>query len=308
MRVLVIGARGQLARSLVATPKPAGLDLVAVGRPELDLSAPDTISRAVDRVAPVLIINTAAYTSVDKAESEPELAHAINAQGAGCVADVCDQHRVPLIHLSTDYVFDGGKLEPYCENDPTAPLSVYGRSKLEGERLVATHCPCHVILRTAWVYSPFAHNFVKTMLQLAQNRAEIAVVGDQIGSPTYAPHLAGAVLAVAHRILTNLTNAAPWGIYHAAGSGKASRCDLAREVFTQSKRFGGPTAQVRPVTTAECQTAARRPANSRLDCSKLARTFEVHLPDWRDGVRECVYLLTVDRADQDSDEGDRGAA
>ena len=200
MKVLVIGAQGQLARSLLEVAKSADTSVVAVGRPQLDLLKPDTVSRAIEDAASDVVINTAAYTAVDKAEAEPELAYAINAEGAGRVAEACARKNIPLIHISTDYVFNGALARPYREDDQTAPLGVYGQSKLEGERRVADVWQRHVILRTAWVYSPFGHNFVKSMLRLAANQAEIGVVDDQIGNPTYAPHLAAGILAVARQI------------------------------------------------------------------------------------------------------------
>ena len=175
------------------------MTVVAVGRPSLDLLERTTVFRAIDESAPDVVINAAAYTAVDKAEAEPALAYAINADGAGHVAEACARRNASLIHISTDYVF-GGPTGPYREDDPVAPLSIYGHSKLEGERRVADRCQRHVILRTAWVYSPFGHNFVKTMLRLAESRSELGVVDDQIGNPTYAPHLAAGVLAIARQI------------------------------------------------------------------------------------------------------------
>lgn len=292
MKVLVIGREGQLARSLVDAAKQAGVEVVAVGRPEIDLAMPSTIGGAISQHAPGLVINVAAYTAVDQAEKEPALAFAINADGAGHVARACAAADVPLMHISTDYVFDGSKTSAYVEDDAVSPLGVYGSSKLEGERQVAAAHARHVIVRTAWVVSPFGHNFVKTMLRLAQSRPEISVVGDQIGCPTYAPHLASALLAVAQQIGRRDRAAAPWGVYHATGTGEATWFDLAQEVFAQSRRHGGAAASVKPITTAEYPTPARRPANSRLDCGKLARTFDVRLPDWRDGIAECVAVLS----------------
>jgi dTDP-4-dehydrorhamnose reductase len=210
------------------------------------------------------------------------------------MAEACEQRGIPLIHISTDYVFDGSKPAPYVECDPVAPLGAYGLSKLEGEQRVAAACRRHIILRTAWVLSPYSHNFVKTMLRLGLRRAEIGVVDDQIGNPTYAPHLAIAILTIAHIHLVKDGGGLPWGVYHAAGAGEASWCDVARAVFLQSSRIEGPSPRVRPITTAEYPTPARRPANSRLDCSKLARTFGIRLPDWRVGIAECVLLLSLD--------------
>lgn len=307
MKILVIGKNGQLARSLVAAKKPDGLDLVAVGRPEMDLAVPETLAPALDHYAPDVVVNAAAHTAVDKAESEPEVAHAINAAAPGLVAGACTRRGIPLIHISTDYVFDGSQGTPYCEGDPVAPLGVYGRTKLEGERRVAAACEQHVILRTAWVVSPHGHNFVKTMLRLAATRSVIDVVDDQWGSPTYAPHLATAILTIAHAHLAKGGKAPPWGIYHAAGTGEATWCELARTVFAQSADIGGPRAEVRPITTAEYPTSARRPANSRLDCTKLERTFDVRLPDWRMGIAECVLALSR-RAESSQPEHSRGSA
>lgn len=291
MRILVIGKEGQLAMSLAAARRSDGLELVAVGRPELDLTEPDTICRSLKRYGPNLVINTAAYTAVDKAEFEPTIAYATNAAGAAHVAQRCAERAIPLIQISTDYVFDGRKLTPYSEDDATAPLGVYGHTKLEGEQRVAEICSMHIILRTAWIVSPFGHNFVKTMLRLAKDRAEIGVVHDQRGNPTFAPHLAVAILAIAHRLIQE-PGRVPWGIYHASGRGEATWCEVAREIFRVSAKLAGPVASVRPIGSADYPTSARRPANSRLDCNKLARAFDVCLPDWRVGVEECVLQLS----------------
>jgi dTDP-4-dehydrorhamnose reductase len=195
-----------------------------------------------------------------------------------------------LIHVSTDYVYDGTKATPYVEDDPTAPLGAYGRSKLAGEDAVRSAVRRHVILRTAWVHSPFGGNFVKTMLRLAGERPEVRVVDDQIGSPTYAPHLAEAILAIA-RIAVEEPERRVWGTYHATGTGYVSWCGLAREVMRVSGAQGGPSANVVPITTADYPTPAKRPANSRLECSKLSKTFGVTLPDWQIGVSDCVMRL-----------------
>ncbi len=296
MRILVAGSEGQLARSLRALSPPRGTEIIAVGRPDLDLLVPSTIEAAFDAARPDLVVNAAAYTAVDKAESEPEAALAVNAAGAEALALQCATRSLPIIHVSTDYVFDGSKPSAYREADPVSPLGAYGRSKLEGERRVAAACPQHVILRTAWVFSPYGQNFVKTMLRLAESRPEISVVDDQIGSPTYAPHLAAAILEVARSLAR--PEAVTWGIYHAAGSGEATWCGLAREALGVSERLGGPTATVRAITTAEYPTPARRPANSRLDCTRLKAAFGVEMPPWREGVETCVRQLLSMRSSQ----------
>lgn len=268
---------------------PAGLAIIAKGRPELDLLEPASITTALDAVQPDVVVNAAAYTAVDKAESEPEMALAVNALGSEALAGACASRAIPFIHVSTDYVFDGSKPAPYSEADPVSPLGAYGRSKLEGEQRVAAVCAQHVILRTAWVFSPYGQNFVKTMLRVAGSRPEISVVDDQIGNPTYAPHLAAAIVQVAQAAARR--EDVPWGLFHAAGSGAVTWCGLARELFAVSARLGGPKADVRAITTAEYPTPARRPANSRLDCTRLRDAFGIEMPAWRAGVADCVQEL-----------------
>ena len=292
LKILVVG-RGQLAVSVARAQRSDNVEVIAVGRPETDLTAPETISRAIDHYVPQVVINCAAYTGVDKAELEPVAAYAVNAEGAAHVARACAERAIPLIHLSTDYVFDGDKPTPYSERDPVAPLSVYGSTKLAGEQLVAAGCMRHIILRTSWIFSPYGHNFVKTMLRLAKRQNQIRVVDDQLGNPTYAPHLAAAVVAIADSIGRKKGHDL-WGIYHAAGSGEATWCELAREVFRKSLQLDGRTVSVLPITSAEYPTPARRPKNSRLSCTKLARTFGISLPDWQLGASECVHLLSCD--------------
>ncbi len=296
MNTLVIGNKGQLARSLIEAKKPKGMELIAVGRPACDITLPETVARAFNLINPDLVINTAAYTSVDRAESEPQLALAVNAKGASTVARACSSRAIPLIHISTDYVFDGSKGAPYVEDDLVAPLGVYGRTKLEGEQAVTEICARHVVLRTAWIVSPFGRNFIKTILRIAENQPEIGVIADQFGNPTYAPHLATAILKICSSILGGHKAALAWGTYHAAGTGEATWCDLAQAVFVQSKRLGGRFAVARPIATEDYPTPARRPANSRLNCAKLARTYGITLPHWRDGVSECVSQLCPRKA------------
>lgn len=291
MRLLIAGAQGQLARAMIElAPSAADVTAFAVGRPALDLTAPASVLNALADFRPDVIVNAAAYTAVDKAESEPDAAMALNADGPRRLAEAAERMGAVLIHVSTDYVYDGSKAAPYVEDDPTAPLGAYGRSKLAGEDAVRAAARRHVILRTAWVHSPFGANFVKTMLRFAGERPELRVVDDQIGSPTYAPHLADAILAIARSVVAD-PDRQIWGTYHAAGAGYVSWCGLAREVMRVSAAHGGPSANVVPISTAEYPTPAKRPANSRLDCSKLTRTFGVALPDWQQGVSECVTRL-----------------
>lgn len=291
MKVLVIGSSGQLARSLVQEASNKEMELEAVGRTEIDLERSDIVARLEAMEKPDIVINAAAYTAVDKAESEPELAHGINSDGVEQVALFCERGAIPLVHVSTDYVFDGASDRPYKEADAVRPLGVYGRSKLEGERRVARACSRHIILRTAWVYSPFGGNFVKTMLRLAQTRDQINVVADQFGNPTYAPHLAQAILSLAPLILKTDPASQAWGVYHASATGEASWYDFACEIFKQSASYGRTEPQVLAIATKEYPTPAKRPANSRLDCGKLDKTFGIRLPDWRLGTAECVGRL-----------------
>lgn len=294
MRLLVTGWQGQVARSLVevAATRPE-VTALAIGRPALDLCVHPSILRTLADNAPDVVINTAAYTAVDKAESDAEAAFALNRDGAGLLASAAAARGIPIIHISTDYVFDGAKPTPYVESDAPAPLNVYGRSKLAGEEAVAAANPRHVILRTAWVHSPFGANFVKTMLRLAASRPRIEVVDDQHGTPTYAPHLAAVIIDVAHALVRGGEGAVASGIYHATAAGGTTWCGLAREIFACSADLGGPKAEVAPIPTSGYPTPARRPARSLLDSSKLARTFGCRLPDWERGVRACVERLLV---------------
>jgi dTDP-4-dehydrorhamnose reductase len=290
-RILVTGTAGQLVTAMGQVAPAAGVALLAMGRPDLDLADPPTVARTIARHRPDVIINAAAYTAVDRAEQEPSLAHVVNALGAEAVAQAAASAGLPVIQISTDYVFDGSKPLPYVETDPVAPINVYGRTKLEGERRVAAASERHVIVRTAWVHGACGHNFVRTMLRLAASRPEIAVVDDQIGTPTYAPHLAAVIIALALRAASEPGGSRFWGVYHAAGSGSVSWCGLAREVLAVSGRLGGPTATVRPIATSDYPTPARRPANSRLDTTKLAFVLGTALPDWRAGVEQCVRQI-----------------
>ena len=268
---------------------------MALGRPALDLADRLSVNRALDASSADIVVNAAAYTAVDQAERDASAAFAINAAGAEHVAEACARLALPLIHISTDYVFDGMKPSPYLESDLTGPTTVYGRSKCEGEQQVAQTCPHHIILRTAWLHSPFGHNFVKTMLRLASEREQISVVDDQFGSPTYALHLAEIILAIADQLATG--NADPqWGVYHAAGEGNASWYELAEAIFQASRALGGPSAKVIKIPSSRYAAAAKRPMNSRLDGGKLARSFDLRLPHWRTGV-DCgvTRLLSITR-------------
>jgi dTDP-4-dehydrorhamnose reductase len=293
MRILIAGdpQDGQLARALLdASRARSGIDLIALGRPRLDLLHRASIADTIDDVRPDLVVNAAAYTAVDKAESDADAAFAVNRDGAGALAAAAAARGVPIVHLSTEYVFDGSKRGAYVETDVPNPLGVYARSKLEGEAAVAAANPRHLILRTSWLYAPYGQNFLRTILRLARERPQLRVVADQQGAPTYAPHLAEAILAIAAR-LDAQRPAQPWGIYHAVGGGETTWAAFATAIVAAGARLGVPQIPVIPITTPEYPLPAKRPANSRLDCAKLERVFGVRLPPWQQGVAECIAEL-----------------
>jgi dTDP-4-dehydrorhamnose reductase len=290
VKVLVTGREGQLARGLLEAADGVRIQVIAIGRPELDLADGRSVAAVVAREHPDVVVNAAAYTAVDKAEIEPAVAYAVNALGAEHVARACAAHSVPIIHISTDHVFDGTKHGAYVEDDPTGPINVYGRTKLEGEQRVIKACERHLILRTGWLHSCWGANFVKTMLRLAAARPSISVVSDQSGSPTYAPDLVAVVLATASRIVADPAGMR-WGLYHAVGGGETTRYGFACEVFRCAAEQGLPVADVTPIATSAYPTPARRPANSRLNCDRLRSLLGLELPDWRVGVQDCVARL-----------------
>jgi dTDP-4-dehydrorhamnose reductase len=298
VRLVVTGREGQVAASLLEVGQArAGVEIITIGRPELDLARPETVIDAIAAGKPDIVVSAAAYTAVDQAEDETDLAFAVNAVGAGKVAQAAERLGVPVIHLSTDYVFDGSKDSAYVETDATAPLGVYGASKLAGEQVVVAANPRHLILRTAWVYSPFGRNFVKTMLRLAADRDEVSVVADQWGNPTCALDLADAILDAAAMLHGNKSFGA-FGMYHLAGTGETNWSGFARHILDTSRVFGGSWAQVRDITTMDYPTKARRPANSRLSSAKFASVFGWNAPDWRQSTEVVVRRLLIDETRQ----------
>ena len=291
MKIVVTGREGQLVQSLLerAAQQPS-LQVIALGRPELDLTKPETVRSAIEALKPDLVVSAAAYTAVDLAEDEPELAFAVNAMGAQLVAEAAKACGVPVIHISTDYVFAGDINTPYSETDVTGPRSIYGSSKLEGERRVAQANTKHVILRTAWVYSPFGKNFVKTMLKLAQTRDTLSVVSDQWGNPTSALDIADAIILVAYH-LAEVPDFSAYGVYHLVGMGDTNWSGFARGIFSESAELGGPTATVTDIATAHFPTKAVRPANSRLSTAKLHEVFNWSAPEWQSSLRDVVARL-----------------
>ena len=295
-RILVAGKNGQVATALSRAQNDDMVVLKAAGRDEMDVTSVGDIEAAFSSFHPDLLINTAAYTAVDKAETDAELAFAVNDGGAANLARISANANVPIIHLSTDYVFDGKKSTPYSETDAVSPLGVYGKSKLAGEQAVARVNPQHMIIRTSWVYSPYGGNFVSMMLKLAQTRDEIGVVADQIGHPTSADDLANGLFGLANalRLQSERFQA---GLYHMSGATPASWDELATFTFQESTRLGGPSATVKQLSSEEYPTLAPRPANSCLDCRKLEQTYSIRLQDWQSGVRACLeHTLNPKRA------------
>jgi dTDP-4-dehydrorhamnose reductase len=291
MRIAVTGKTGQVATSLIERGAAAGHEVIALGRQELDLADPATVARALKAAAPDVVVSAAAYTAVDKAESDSELAHAVNGAGAGAVADAAKALGVPLVHVSTDYVFDGTLGRPYAETDATGPTGVYGVSKLAGEEAVlGAHGDNSAVVRVAWVYSPFGGNFVKTMLRVAGDRDEVSVVADQVGNPTSALDIADGIIKVAENLVAN-PDPALRGTFHMTAGGEASWADFAEGIFAASAAHGGPSASVRRITTPEYPTPAARPANSRLDCRRIALIHGVSLPHWHEGLESVVARL-----------------
>jgi dTDP-4-dehydrorhamnose reductase len=291
MRIVVTGRQGQVARALWEAGTAQGVEVKTLGRPLLDLAVSETIEPALRAASPDVVVNAAAYTAVDQAESEPEIAAKINKDGAGAVAAAAKALRAPMIHLSTDYVFDGVKTSAYVEEDPVAPTSAYGASKLAGEQAVAAFNSDLMILRTAWVYAPYGKNFVRTMLALAETRQEVRVVADQWGYPTYAPDIADAIIRIAHNLLKDRSDPRVRGIFHLAGTGETTWAGLADAIFEYLAGKGRRRPILTPISSAEYPTPARRPANSRLNCAKLADIHGIQLPHWQNSLAICLERL-----------------
>ncbi len=282
MRVLVLGTSGQVGSETMRAAWDPDTVLVGLARPGVDMAAPGTIDAALEAHAPDLVVNATAYTAVDKAESEPEAAFAINRDGPARLAARCAERGAALIHLSTDYVFDGSKPVPYREDDPVCPIGVYGASKEAGEAAVRAAAPRHVILRTSWVYAAHGANFVKTMLRLGRERDELGVVADQTGAPTAAADIADAIVTIAKQIAGS--GDAAWGTYHFTGAGATTWHGFADRIFQRLEQAEGRRPRLRAIATSDYPTPARRPANSRLDCARVRAAFGVAAPAWEDSL------------------------
>ena len=289
MRLLVFGTTGQVARELARAATARGTGLTALGRAEVDLADPVACAAAVMAAEADAIVNTAAYTAVDRAEDEPDIAHAVNAAAPGAMAEAAAARGLPFLHVSTDYVFDGTPGRPWLEDDPTGPLGAYGRSKLAGERAVAAAGGPHAVLRTSWVFSAHGSNFVKTMLRVGAERDTLRVVDDQVGGPTPARAIAEALFAIAEAFAGGRGRT---GVFHFAGAPDIRWAGFARAIFAlHAERTGVRIPEIVPIPTADYPTPAWRPLNSALDCTRIREAYGIERPDWRAGLAAVLEEL-----------------
>ena len=285
--IAIIGSNGQLGWELVRRAERRGYKVLALDLPELDITQPASIKGNLSSKKLSMVINAAAYTAVDRAESEPEQAFAVNRIGAAHMADFCAQALIPLIHVSTDYVFDGSKVGPYFEEDPVAPLGVYGQSKEAGEAEIRSRIQEHLIIRTAWLYGIHGQNFVKTMLHFGKEKEVMRVVGDQTGCPTCAADLADAILLMTDHILSG--KEISWGTYHYCGEGSITWHGFAKAIFNYAEKYESfSVREIIPITTDEYPTPAKRPPNSVLDCSKIERNFGIRPRPWEKSLADMI--------------------
>ena len=287
--LLVFGGAGQVGQAISAVMPPDGWRVVCASRGDANITRAEDVRRLVSLVEPDVIVNAAAFTAVDKAESVPKWAARVNGTGAGIVADAALQLGAPIIHLSTDYVFDGRSSRPWCETDPAAPLSVYGATKAAGEQAVRRSHSGHVILRTSWVFGSHGGNFVKTMLHQGQEKPLLRIVADQHGCPTFAGDLAAAIWEIARPVAVPTRDV--FGTFHFAGHGPVTWFDFATAIFAEAARHGVASPRLEPIATLDFPTPARRPAYSVLDCDKIAAVYGIVPPSWRDGLSRCVADL-----------------
>ena len=290
MRLLLLGGNGQVGQELRALATGRNVEVSAPGRDSLDLRDSVATARHMAAQSWDVVVNAAGYTDVDRAETEEAAAFALNAEVASQLAVETARRAIPLIHISTDYVFDGRKGAPYVEQDAVAPLNAYGRSKLAGERAVSAANPQYIVLRTSWLYSPFRKNFVKTILRLAGERDRLTIVADQRGCPTAARDLAGACLDIALRCARDPADV-PYGIYHYAGRGEATWSEFAGTIVEMASERLGHAPEIVPIGTADYPTAAGRPADTRLDCAAVVRHFGVEVRPWREALQDTVERL-----------------
>ena len=292
MRIFLTGANGQLGRELRRHATISGYELIAMDHGALDITDAWAVNHALKNSGAAIVINAAAYTAVDRAEQEPEMAFAVNRDGPTCLAQSCADLNIPLFHISTDFIFDGQRDGYYREDDPAAPLGVYGLSKWQGEEAVRHILPAHVILRVSWVFGIHGHNFVKTILRLARERTTLQVVADQYGCPTYAGDAAEVLLRLAGRLATE--GDLDWGTYHYAGIPPTNWHGLAQSALDVARRYEDLKARdIVPISTADYPTPARRPANSKLDCTRLKERFGIEPRAWLEGLEVTINSLVI---------------
>jgi dTDP-4-dehydrorhamnose reductase len=294
LKILITGSTGQLGKALLRQAKESIESVIGLTHRQLDITDNTRLEKVFADRQPAVAINAAAYTDVDRSEQEPQKAFAVNARGPSYLAACCAKYDIPLVHISTDYVFDGIKNSPYKETDPIAPLGIYGQSKADGEHAVRTICQRHIIIRTAWLYGVDGRNFVKTMLRLGRVKESLRVVADQHGSPTCADDLAAAICVIVHRIRhkENIR----WGTYHFNGQGVTTWYEFADTIFDYARRIGNMRLQrLEPITTAEYPTPARRPPYSVLDCTQIQANFGIAPTPWRQSLKQTVERLMGQR-------------
>lgn len=303
MRILVLGANGQVGSEMarafasIHNPNNVGVEVLTANRKDLDLSDLNAIKPFLRKVAPDFVVNAAAYTAVDQAETDRELAFTINSEAVSEIAHFCQDAGSSLVHISTDYVFEGSSNEPYAEVDEVGPTGVYGQSKLAGEQIIQESVSRHVILRTAWVFGAQGNNFVKTMLRLAESNSELSIVADQIGAPTSSKAIAFSIAGMVLKLVDAEVDDRRWGTYHFSGLPYVSWADFADEIFDQALKLGvvASKPKVNRISTLEYPTPAVRPSNSRLDCSKCNASFGIRPDDWQKSLREVLLHLKDSR-------------
>ncbi len=280
MKLLVTAAQGQVGHALTTQKKDSTIEIISLPRQQLDITDPISLQSAIEQVKPDVLVNAAAYTAVDKAESDTAAAYRVNETGAENLARACKQIGISLIHISTDYVYSGEKVQPYTEDDATGPLNVYGASKLAGDRAIAAILEEHIILRTSWVFGLHGNNFVKTMLRLGKERDELRIIDDQRGGPTAAEDIAITILTLCQAIQSRK---AAWGLYHYSGQPTTSWFGFATAIFNRAKAMGFDLGvSVKPIPSTDYPTPATRPKSTILDCSKLKNRYNIDQPDWRE--------------------------
>lgn len=294
MKILITGAKGQVGTELVAQAIKRGHDVQGFGSKDLDISNAEQVNNTVQQITPDVIINAAAYTAVDKAETEQEMAYAVNSQGSENLAKVCKQYDIPLLHISTDYVYDGEKQTPYIETDTPIPTGVYGASKLEGDQKIEQLWHKHIILRVSWVFGEHGNNFVKTMLRLAEQRDELSIVNDQFGAPTSAQAISSRLLDILEDSQFNQPSC-PWGTYNLQSDPGVTWYDFAQEIFTQAQQSGliNKTMKLNPIPSSQFPTPVKRPANSKLDGKKLQQYFGLLPVDWKADLKVMLESINT---------------